>query len=491
MQTQEQQEETSSDEWQALPHVSPSGLALIANLPKVADRPVDLSESRWQHAKHVDFLDNLLVELMAGKLAEQGYVGLVIEEPPRHGKSELCSHYTPAYYLGANPDNRVILCSYESDFATSWGRKVRDTLEEFGPSIYGIQVNPRSAAANRWDILGKRGGMITAGVGGAITGRGGNFLIVDDPVKDMATAQSQVYRQKHWEWYKSTFRSRLEPGGIILLIGTRWHEDDLIGRVLKEMGEDPEADRFMRVRLPALAEAPDEDFPDPDPLGRKVGEALWPERWGAERFRPLQVNAQVWAALYQQRPAPAEGGLFLESWFDVVPWPPGRMKKVVRFWDTAATDPKAGEDPDWTVGLKMGLHESGIYYVLGVERFRKGQGFENELRKVTREDGNIRFRMEQEPGSQGKHYIRTLANSVFRGRAFRGIKSTGNKMLRAEKVAAAAERGEVKVIRGAWNRTFLSEVRHFPYGTHDDQVDALSGAYSTLSGVGSSGMVTW
>lgn len=430
----------------------------------------------------MDYLDEMLVNLVAGKYREQGYVGIIIQEPPRHGKSELCSHYFPAWYLGARPDNRVMLASYEADFAASWGRKVRNTLQEHGERLYGLKIDPSSSAINSWNVFGKRGGMETAGVGGALTGKGGQLLIVDDPVKNMKEAQSETIRRNHWEWYKSTFRTRLEPGGVILLIGTRWHEDDLLGRVITEMKEDPTADQFLIVRLPAVCEEPDEDFPEPDPLGRQVGEALFPERFDIEALRPHMGNPSVWAALYQQRPAPLEGGLFEREWFEVVPYPKVKMKEVRR-WDLAATDPKTGEDPDYAVGLKMGLGEDGDFYVLDVIRVRLSPGkLNNEIRKTLQKDGyRVRQRMEQEPGSAGKIAIWHFARSTFLGYPFRGVRVTGNKMLRAETVSNAAENRMIKVVRAPWNKDFFYEITHFPFGAHDDIVDALSGAYEDLT----------
>jgi len=223
-----------------------------------------------------------------------------------------------------------------------------------------------------------------------------------------------------------------------------------------------------------------------------VGEPLFPERWPVESLRPHMSNILTWNALYQQRPAPMEGALFKEEWFEVVPVPSGRFKRLIRFWDTAASDPKEFEDPDWTVGLLLGEHADGLYYVLDVARFRKEAGkVEKELRRVTNGDRpGTRFRMAQEPGSQGKLYIRSVARSVFRGRPFRGVRETGDKILRAETTADAAERGEIKLIRGAWNRDFLREVRQFPFGVHDDQVDALSGAYQEMTKRGKA-MVSW
>lgn len=468
-----------------LAHTSPSGLAFIANLKKSKD-PLDPHPehaSRWIHAKHVDLLDEMLVNLAAGEYRKQGYLGVIIMEPPRHGKSELCSHYFPAWYLGALPDNRVMLASYEADFAASWGRKTRNTLEEYGKDVYGIEIDSRSSAIDNWNIAGRRGGMETSGVGGALTGKGAHLLIVDDPVKNMQDAQSETIRRRQWEWYKSTFRTRLEPNGIMLLIGTRWHEDDLLGRVLTEMGEDVKADQFLVVRLPAIAEEPDEDWPDPDPLGRKVGEALFPERFDVNDLRPHMNNPYVWNALYQQRPAPLEGGLFEKEWFEVVPRPVHRMRKTVRRWDLAATDPKKGEDPDWSVGLLLGLDEYGDFYVLDLVRVQETPGkLDKTIRRTLGRDGRaIRQRMEQEPGSAGKIAVWHLARGAFRGYAFRGVRSTGSKTLRAETVSSAAENRDIKVVKASWNRDFFYEVTRFPNAAHDDIVDALSGAYEDLT----------
>jgi predicted phage terminase large subunit-like protein len=446
---------------------------------------IDLKTSTWIHARHVDLVDRLLVELVAGELKKLGFIGLIIEEPPRHGKSELCSHYFPAWVLGAKPDWRVILTSYESDFASSWGRKVRNTLAECGPTYFNVSIDPSSASASRWDIQGRKGGMITAGVGGAITGRGGNVLIIDDPVKNSQDAQSETVRNNAWEWYKSTFRTRLEPDGVILIIGTRWHEDDLIGRVLAHQDDAEIGGRFLRVRLPALAEEPDEEFPDPDPLGRAEGEPLFPERWPKDVMLSTQedVGPYTWAALYQQRPSPKEGALFQEDWFEVVPMPKIRMRKTIRRWDLAATDPKKGEDPDWSVGALVGEGLDGYYYILDIVRVRESPGrLERTMQRTAVLDGKtVRIRMEQEPGSAGKIAVYQFAKGIFRGYPFRGRRSTGNKILRAETFAAAAERGEVRIVKARWNRPFLKELTRFPFAAHDDQVDAVSGAFDDLT----------
>lgn len=481
---------------------------MYANLPKMEKKdgtPYTPADSRWIHALHVDYLDQILVDLYSGVYRDLGYVGVIVEEPPRHGKSELCSHYNPAWYLGTRPDDRVILASYEATFAATWGRKARDTLTEYGKDVFGIEISPRSSAMDAWDVKGHKGGMFTAGAGGAITGKGANVLIADDLIKNAQEASSDLMRERLWEWWKTTFRTRLEPQGVIFVIGTRWHEDDVIGRLLAVQGDsregenhhlfDPDGDRYIRVRLPAIAEEPDEEFPDPDPLGRKPGEPLFPERWPVTALRPL-MGSSTWAALYQQRPVPKEGGLFNSKNFPLVPLPAGKFKKMVRRFDLAATEKRPGEDPDYTVGLLMGQHEDGNFYVLDIVRDRVSpEGVENILKRTLREDrmkygSMVKFTVEREPGSQGKLYARHLATRIFRGSNFRAIPSTGSKMLRADTVAAASEREEVRLVRAPWNREFLHEVQHFPFGKHDDQVDALSGAYQDLTQRGGK-FVTW
>lgn len=448
--------------------------------------------SRWQNARHVDFLDEHLVNLAAGEYAKEGYIGIIIEEPPRHGKSEECSRYFPAWYLGLRPDDRVILASYEATFAERWGGRVRDLLSRWGPEVFGIEISKKAAAASLWDIDKHEGGMYTAGVGGPITGKGANLLILDDPIKNSAEAQSPTIRENQWEWYKSTFRTRAEPGAIILIIMTRWHEDDLVGRILAEQAEDPDADKFMRIRLPAIAEEPDEEFPEPDPLGRLPGEALWPERWPVDKLTPYMTNDYVWSALYQQRPAPREGGLFKRDWFDVVPLPSEKPKKVVRYWDMAATEVKKGEDPDWTVGCKVALYPDGTYCVLDVERVRKSpEKVEALIKRTAVLDGRlVRIRMEQEPGSAGKGQISHYSRNILRGFIFKGNRVTGSKTIRAELASSKAEKGEIKVARAPWNREFFREVTKFPNAKWDDQVDAFSGAIEDLAS-GGNRMVTW
>lgn len=487
----------------ALAQGSPSGLAWVANSRQ--DSKTGETSSTWIHADHVDYLDQQLVALAARELKRQGYVGLIIEEPPRVGKSELTSHYFPAWYAGAYPDHRIMLGSYEADFAATWGGKVRDTLMKFGPPIFGIDISRSSSATNRWNLDGHKGGMTTAGVGGSFTGRGAHLLIIDDPIKNAKDADSETYRNNLWNWFKTTARTRLEPDGIICVVMTRWHEDDLVGRLIKAMEEDPEADQYLRIRLPMIAEGPDDYADDevyvPDALGRKPGTILFPERF-SKTNEPNKINIgpnmaaadRTWWALYQQRPTTVEGAMMNPAWFEVVPRtavPP--LKKIVRRWDMAATEEGEGYDPDWTVGAKVGVAADGTFYIMHITRFRESPGkVEARIKATASTDGRgVKIKMEQEPGSSGKTVISHFRRKVLSGYNFRGERSTGNKVLRAEVLASHAEQGDVKVVSGTWNALFFAEVRRFPRGAHDDQVDAVAGGMEDLTKKTGGKVVTW
>jgi predicted phage terminase large subunit-like protein len=254
---------------------------------------------------------------------------LMVFMPPRHGKSELISRYTPPWFLGRWPDKQVMLCSYADTFAASWGRRARDVMREFGPSVFGQTVNPETAGGAQWEVLNRRGIMVTAGVGGGITGKGADLMIIDDPVKNAMDAASQVIQQAQVDWWYTTARTRLMPGASVVLLMTRWHEADLAGRLIADW-QDGTGDEWEIISLPALSEGRSSVSYPPsksldmgtDALGRAEGKALWPCKPDgtvvydeAYHEQTKRANLYVFNALYQQRPSAAEGNLFMKKNF--------------------------------------------------------------------------------------------------------------------------------------------------------------------------------
>ena len=253
------------------------------------------SSGEWRHVAHLDYLTGVI---SAG--VTRGGMRLIVTMPPRHGKSELCSHWLPVGFLIANPQKRVILASYEASFAASWGRKVRESIAEIG-ALYGVALRSDSTAVDAWELT-SGGGMVTSGVGGPITGRGADLMVIDDPVKNAEEASSPVMREKVWEWYRTVARTRLEPNASIVVVMTRWDVDDLAGRLLASTGEN-----WQVVNLPAVAEGR-------DAIGRAPGVPLWPERYDLAALGLLRSGIQedAWASLYQQHPNPSGRGFFFD-----------------------------------------------------------------------------------------------------------------------------------------------------------------------------------
>ena len=405
------------------------------------------------------------LELLSRTLMRQVYqpLRLMVAMPPRHGKSELASTWQPFWLLCRDPSKRILLASYGADFAARWGRRVRELVQDIGGE-YGVHINPASRSVARWDTTAG-GGMVCVGVGGSLTGRGADLLIIDDPVKSSAEATSLVYRDRLWDWYRSTARTRLEPGGSVILIMSRWHQGDLAGMVL----DDEYGETWDTLRLPALAESD-------DALGRSEGDPLWPERYGIPELAEAraELGSYYWQAMYQQSPQPPGGGMFSRHWWQIADEPPPDDWRRVRFWDMAAT---ASSGADYTVGALVAYHD-GQYVIDHLVRLR-GTPLEVEqtMASTAAQDGvGVAVRWEEEPGSSGKIVTDHLRRRVLVGYDARGVRSTGPKQERWRVLASAAEAGLVALRRGSWVADFTDEAAAAPTGTHDDQLDAVSGA---------------
>lgn len=416
---------------------------------------------RWIRQPHL----TLISDYVKKSLYEP--IRLVVSIPPRHGKTQLISLWTPTWYLCNNPTHRIGLICHASDLAETIGRNVRNTI--ISTPELGIEVRQDMRSTTHFGIEGG-GSMMSTGIGGPLTGHGFNLIVVDDPIKSHQEANSPKSRQTLWEWWTSTARTRLEPHGSIIFLMTRWHEDDIVGRILLDkLGET-----YHHINLPAIAESPD------DALGRKEGEALWPSRYSAkhliEEVKP-EVGAVVWAGLYQQRPAPREGGLFDRNWWDIVEAVPAGGR-TVRGWDLAAT----AQGGDYTVGLKMTL-VNGIYYIEDVIRVRESAAeVENLLLRTAKKDGRSVIQdIPQDTGQAGKAQVRYLVRQMA-GFTVKFSPETGSKEMRAYPVSSQAGAQNIKLVRGAWDHNaFMDEAALFPHGTNDDQVDAMSRAFHRLT----------
>lgn len=383
--------------------------------------------------------------------------------PPRHGKSEQATIHYPAYRLLRDQSTKVIIGAYNHDLACKFSRKIRRIVTRFG-----FNFTNDSNRQGEWESRFE-GGIAAAGVGTGVTGKGADLVIIDDPVKSRAEAESPTYRQRVIDWYQNDLYTRLHPGASVILIQTRWHSLDLAGQLLEEANNGGES--WDVVTLPAIAE-------EQDAIGRQPGEALWPERYGVEDFERIRkaVGSYAFTALYQQTPKPREGGFFRYDWFNVVD-PQPQSGLACRGWDTAAT-PGSG---DKTAGVK--IERIGERY--RIKDAWSGQVSPGERRKRQRHtaelDGMQTIQhLAQDPGSAGVDQVQNDILNLI-GFPVDSQRVTGSKEVRAMPFAAACEAGLVDIERGTWNRDFLDELCAFPTGKNDDQVDAAADAFNYLS----------
>lgn len=433
----------------------------------------------------------LLGEKLAAAVWGHGSKRLIVTMPPRHGKSQLCSWWLPAWFLSMFPEKQVILASYEADFAATWGRRVRNTLAEMNSWITNdVEVAGDSSAASRWEIAGFGGGMMTAGVGGPLTGKGAHLLIIDDPIKNSEEANSEVMREKMDDWWRTTAFTRLEPGGVCVIIHTRWHEDDMIGRLVSR---EPEG--WEIINFPAVAESN-------DILGRRIGEALWPERYDVDALRLIRegangkagVGSAVWSALYQQNPVPLEGGTFKRAWFEKR-WRPSDREGFIHY--AGADYPISAMNKFQTTDLAVSLKSDADYTVdsvWGIFPCKPPLIFLLET-KIERMEAP-----ELEPqfiGSMRKFKTKwvTIESVAFqlsivqqlrrKGVPVKALERDKDKVSRAQNATPYCEAGRVVLpAYGPCQSLMERQLFGFPKGAHDDFVDSLTDAVMYLDQYG-------
>lgn len=407
----------------------------------------------------------------------------LLQMPPQEGKSHRVSRWFPLWVLTQRPDTRISIVSYELGVARRWGRAVRDEVT-MHPEL-GLRVRDDLSAQHEWQLDGHDGGVYAAGVGGALTGRPVDLLIIDDPVKDREQADSEVYRQRAWDWLTDVGLTRLAPGAPVVVVQTRWHEDDLTGRILQ--AED--AHLWESLNIPAQADH-DPNVGETDPLGRDPGEYLESARGRTTReWEAIKVRsgARTWASLYQGRPAPPEGDMLHRDWWESYTTPLHIVREdgscvvtdyddLLASWDLAFKDT---DTSDYVVG-QIWMRRGADAYLL--DQVRGRMDFPATVRAVKA----LAAKWPQatlkliEDKANGPAVIASLKRSVP------GIvpeEPQGSKEARVSAVSPLIESHNVHlpdVELAPWVDDFLEECAAFPSGKHDDQVDAMSQGLNRL-----------
>lgn len=443
----------------------------------------------WRVIDPNKFIDNWHIRLLCEELqaaACRQNRNLVINIPPRHGKSLLVSVAFPAWVWTWWPSAKFITASYDLRMATRDSVSHRNLVSSsWYQSLWGdrVKIMPDQDQKTFWKTTAGGHRFVTTPSAG-VTGEGADFITADDP-HNVRQAESDADRATVDVFWFEAIPSRLNNpnAGVKVVIQQRVHEQDLAGKCLQR--------GYRPVVLPAIFEADHPHVHEKDP--RKEGELLWPSRIDRPTLDQLMLEMGQYAVAgqLQQRPAPREGGMFKRHWFSVHKAAPAEaVTNCVRRWDlAAAVMTGTGSDPDWTVGVKMGRDNVGRFWILDVQRFRlsPAQGLQ-AMKAMAHQDGlQCRVGIPQDPGQAGLAQVQYIVGQMAPFSVFsekEGSDVIGNKVRRAEPFSAQCEVGNVGLVDGPWVEDFLNEVCSFPAGRHDDQVDAASGAFRMLTGPG-------
>lgn len=465
MQTAEQLEKIS-----AL-HRAINKLSSLEKYKKVENSLLEYAKLQmpsYQTPAHIKLLAHKLEEVERGNIKR-----LAIFMPPRHGKSQLASQFFPAWYLGRNPSKFVIATTYAQDLADDFGRSVRNQLqdEEYNRIFKDCVLSKDSTSVRRFHTTGS-GVYYAVGAGGAITGRGAHLLLIDDPVKGREDADSDAMRSNLVDWYRSTAYSRLMPGGAIILIQTRWHEDDLAGWILRETTHEP----WEVIELPAIIDEKASKI-----LKRPKGEALWPEAYDAKRLEDIKKTAgsREWNALYMQRPSAEEGNIIKRFWWKE--WKednPPECNYILQSWDTAYT---IKDTSDYSAITTWGIFEhNGIQNAILLSARRERWEFpelKSEAIKLYNE-----FKPDVvliEAKASGWSLIQELQRAGIPITPFNPRRA--DKKTRAHSVTPLFESGRVWYPSSKWwAEDVISQCAQFPSSNYDDLVDSTTQALIRL-----------
>lgn len=454
-----------------------------ANAIEIPGKPVDDDPEAWLfHPVETSVADHHALLLNAiERTAARRHGRLMVFMPPGSAKSTYGSVVAPTYLMGKIPDYRIILASYGGDLAKRHGRRARQiaSSKQYSSIFSGFEQNPvavaisrATSAADEWAIT-NGSEYLAFGILGGVTGSRAHGLIIDDPVKGREQADSPTIRKKTWDAYNDDLLTRLIPGGWVCIIQTRWHEDDLAGRILPKnyAGESGmikcrDGKVWEIINLPAQCERED------DPLGREVGEYLWPEWFDEEHWETFKQQSRTWSALFQQRPRPDEGGIFKEAWckdrYNVIP---DAADIIVHSWDTAQKE-KEVNDPSALTVWKFGRGTGRGYYLREVYKERIDYPtLKRKVKSYAARDNPMAILIEDK--SSGSSLIQDLRENTKL--PIIAIEPEGSKLFRASEVSAMVEAGRLHLPEEAeWLVDFEGEFFGFPLSTNDDQVDSVT-----------------
>lgn len=418
------------------------------------------------------FLCDALQEFVERE-TDKAFEILILNTPPQHGKSTTVTETFPAFYLGRNPTKKAILISYGDDLAERFGKRNLEKIRTHG-NLFGISLNKRKSTSREFELSNEKGRMISKGLGSGITGHSGDLILIDDPIKNRLEADSETFRNRIWEEFEDTVKSRTSAGAKIVLIMTRWHEDDLAGRIQREYG-----DRTTVLNLPCEAE-------ENDPLGRKEGEALCPEIGkGNEWLKDFKTTftteqgARSWNALYQGRPTSAEGNLIKREWwrhYDYRDYAEGRLIFDVMILSVDAAF-KDQEHNDYVAIEAWGKKGADMYLV---DLLNSHLSFTDTIRAIV----GMRAMHPRvgavliEDKANGSAIVQILRSKIP---GVIAVLPDGGKEARVNAVSPAIEAGNAYLPRDrAFTGEFIDQCASFPNGKHDDMVDAMSQAMARL-----------
>lgn len=435
----------------------------------------------YQYTRHGEFICNVLneatekrVRMKAGEIPTETQY-LMFSLPAQHGKSMHITETYPSYFLGRFPNDGVIEISYNEGFASKFGGRNKDKIQEYGPELFNISVAKDKSGSTEWDLVdeeGKktRGGMISRGIMSGITGSSlGDCIIIDDPIKNREEANSETIRNKHWDEWQDSIRRRIHPGGIVILIMTRWHEDDLWGRLLSDEHARPFPWQVYNLPLECDKMHIEKEG---NPLNRELGEPLWPERYGYDHIEEAKSYPASFNSMDQGRPSNPAGNMLQRKWWRYYEVEPDMLQldEVIQSWDCTFKD---SDGSDYVVGQVWGRKDADKYLLDSVRARMDINQTMDAIRNMTAKWPKARLKLIEDKAN-GPAIIQMLNKKVG---GMVAINPKGSKQARVSAVSPDIEAGNVFLPSNRpWVQDFIEEAAAFPKGAHDDQVDAMSQA---------------